>query len=69
MTCQTLTTPVSVRAMSTKAWTIASDCVASTVRCRFQRSVSTPATGRIRAAGICEAKSVRPSSNEEWLSR
>ena len=61
--------PASVRAMSAKAWTIARAWVASTVRCRFQRSVRTPASGRTRAAGICDAKSVRPSRNEELLSR
>ena len=51
MTCQTLTTPASVRAMSTKAWTIASAWVAITVRCRFQRSVSTPATRQNQGRG------------------
>ncbi len=55
--------------MSAKAWTIARAWVASTVRCRFQRSVSTPATGRTKAAGICAEKSATPSSNEELLSR
>ena len=49
-------------ASSAKAWTIARAWVASTVRCRFQRSVRTPASGRIKAAGICARSRPRPAA-------
>ena len=68
-TCQTLTRPDMVKAMRRNAWSIAKDCVAITVRWRFQRSVSTPASGRSIAAGINAVKSATPSRSEDLLRR
>ena len=67
--CQTVTRPVKAKTVSTVAWIMAADCVISTVRRRFQRSVNTPARGLTANTGIWAANSTRPKSHGDPLKR
>jgi hypothetical protein len=57
------------RAANSADWIIASTCVTTRIRWRFQRSTQTPATGARKKVGICPAKPTIPSSRAEPVSR
>ena len=68
-TCQTATVPVRVSTARISAWHMARLCVTIIVRCRFQRSVNTPATGARKKLGIWLQKPTSPNRNAELVSR
>ena len=68
-TCHTVMVPRSANQASSADCTIASACVTTSTRWRFQRSTSTPANGASRNVGICPAKPTTPSSSAEPVSR
>ena len=68
-TCQTSIAPDASNSASRKAWIMAAVCVASSVRRLSQRSVSTPAMGARKKAGIWPEKPTTPSQKAEPVRR
>jgi hypothetical protein len=67
--CQTSTTPVSVRAASAAASSIAVVCVKTMMRWRLCRSATAPPTDASRKTGICPEKLTKPSSTADPVRR